>query len=40
MSDNSLFILLFWTGPIGLGFFFACLGVFIFLVSKSLPRKL
>lgn len=32
---DNLFVLLFWSGPIGLGFFLICLGIFIYLLSKS-----
>ena len=33
--ENTLFILLFWSGPIGLGIFFALLGIFIWLIAKA-----
>jgi len=32
---GSLFILLFWSGPIGIGSFLALLGVFIYLLAKA-----
>lgn len=32
---DNLFFVLFWSGPIGLGFFLLCLGGFIYLISKS-----
>ncbi len=32
---DDLFIVLFWSGPIGLGIFFALLGIFIFLLAKA-----
>ena len=35
MFSLPWFILLFWCGPIGLGFFLVCLGVFIYLISKA-----
>jgi len=44
MSD-TLFLLLYWTGPIGIGIFLICLGGMIYLIakanaiSKSLPKK-
>ncbi|MFC2072099.1 hypothetical protein ACFLUU_05240 [Chloroflexota bacterium] len=34
MAD-TLFLLLFWSGPIGLGIFLALLGVFIWLLAKA-----
>jgi hypothetical protein len=39
MDNLNLFFVLFWSGPIGLGFFLVCLGVFIYLVSKSRSFK-
>jgi hypothetical protein len=33
--EDTLFLVLFWSGPIGLGFFFLCLGTFIYLLSKA-----
>ena len=32
---DGLFVLLFWSGPIGLGAFLALLGVFIWLLAKA-----
>ena len=32
---NGLFVVLFWSGPIGLGVFFALLGVFIYLLARA-----
>ncbi len=32
---DELFLILFWSGPIGLGIFLALLGVFIFLLAKA-----
>lgn len=32
---DGLWLVLFWTGPIGLGIFFALLGVFIWLLAKA-----
>lgn len=32
---ETLFPILFWSGPIGLGIFFALLGVFIWLLAKA-----
>ena len=34
MAD-TLFLLLFWTGPIGVGIFLTCLGTMIWLLSKA-----
>ena len=34
MSD-TLFLLFYWTGPIGIGIFLVCLGTMIFLLSKA-----
>ena len=31
----DLWIILFWSGPIGLGIFLALLGVFIYLLAKA-----
>jgi len=36
---DNLWLVLFWSGPIGLGFFLLCLGMFIFLLSKSREKK-
>jgi hypothetical protein len=32
---GEVFVLLFWSGPIGLGAFLALLGVFIWLLAKA-----
>ena len=32
---DTLFLVLFWTGPIGIGGFLALLGVFIWLLAKA-----
>ena len=32
---DTLFLILFWSGPIGLGAFLALLGVFILLLAKA-----
>jgi len=34
MAD-TLFLLLFWTGPIGIGIFLVCLGGMLYLLSKA-----
>jgi len=34
MAD-TLFLLLFWTGPIGIGIFLVCLGTMIWLITKA-----
>jgi len=42
---EGLWLVFFWTGPIGIGLFLALLGVFIFLLAKAneinkrVPRK-
>jgi hypothetical protein len=33
--DGELFLVLYWTGPIGVGFFLACLGLMIYLLAKA-----
>ena len=33
--EDTLFLILFWSGPIGLGIFFALLGTFIWLLAKA-----
>jgi len=33
--EDTLFLLLFWSGPIGLGIFLALLGTFIWLRAKA-----
>ncbi len=32
---DNLWLILFWTGPIGVGIFLALLGVFIWLLAKA-----
>jgi hypothetical protein len=32
---ESMWLVLFWTGPIGVGFFLACLGAMILMLSKA-----
>ncbi len=32
---ETLYLILGWPGPIGIGIFLVCLGLFIFLVSKT-----
>jgi hypothetical protein len=32
---DELFLILFWSGPIGIGLFLALLGVFIWLLAKA-----
>ncbi len=32
---KELYLVLFWSGPIGIGLFLALLGVFIFLIAKA-----
>ncbi len=32
---QNLWLVLFWTGPIGVGIFLLCLGAFIFLLAKA-----
>jgi hypothetical protein len=34
MAD-TLFLLLYWTGPIGIGIFLVCLGSMLYLLSKA-----
>ena len=33
--ENTLFLLLYWTGPIGIGIFLLCLGAMIYLLTKA-----
>jgi TM2 domain-containing membrane protein YozV len=33
--ENTLFLLFFWTGPIGIGIFLVCLGTMIWLLSRA-----
>jgi uncharacterized membrane protein len=32
---DSMWLVLFWTGPIGVGIFLVCLGGMIYLISKA-----
>ena len=32
---ENLWLVLFWSGPIGVGIFLVCLGIFIWLLSKA-----
>jgi hypothetical protein len=32
---EGIWLVLFWTGPIGVGFFLACLGAMILMLSKA-----
>jgi hypothetical protein len=34
MAD-TLFLIFFWSGPIGIGIFLLCLGAMIYLISKA-----
>ena len=33
--ENTLFLLLFWSGPIGVGIFLVCLGAMLYLLAKA-----
>ena len=33
--EGNLWLILFWTGPIGLGIFLVCLGGMIYLIAKA-----
>ena len=33
--ENTLFLLLFWSGPIGVGIFLVCLGAMLYLIAKA-----
>ena len=33
--DGTLFLILSWTGPIGIGFFLVCLGAMLYLLTKA-----
>ncbi len=33
--ENTLFLLLFWSGPIGIGIFLVCLGAMLYLLAKA-----
>jgi hypothetical protein len=32
---DTLFLIRFWTGPIGVGIFLVCLGAMIYLIAKA-----
>jgi hypothetical protein len=32
---DNLWLILFWSGPIGVGFFLLCLGIMIWLLAKA-----
>jgi hypothetical protein len=41
---DNLWLVLFWSGPIGVGIFLVCLGTMIYLIAKAnaikgLPKK-
>ena len=36
---ESLWLVLYWTGPIGIGIFLLCLGGMIYLISKADAMK-
>ena len=33
--EDSLFLILFWSGPVGIGIFLVCLGAMIYMLSKA-----
>ncbi|MBA7561057.1 hypothetical protein ES708_02691 [subsurface metagenome] len=33
--EDTLFLVLFWTGPIGIGIFLLCLGGMLYLLAKA-----
>ena len=33
--EDTLFLLLYWSGPIGIGIFLVCLGVMLWLLAKA-----
>lgn len=33
--ENTLFMVLFWSGPIGIGIFLVCIGAMVYLLSKA-----
>jgi hypothetical protein len=35
LEMEGIWLVLFWTGPIGVGFFLACLGAMILMLSKA-----
>ncbi|HUU64298.1 MAG TPA: hypothetical protein VMX96_10350 [Dehalococcoidia bacterium] len=37
--EDTLFLLLFWSGPIGIGIFLVLLGTFIWLLAKADETK-
>jgi membrane protein implicated in regulation of membrane protease activity len=37
--EDTVFLLLFWSGPIGIGIFLVLLGTFIWLLSKAVETK-
>jgi uncharacterized membrane protein len=37
--EDTVFLLLFWSGPIGIGIFLVLLGTFIWLLSKADETK-
>ena len=39
LMEDTLFLVLYWTGPVGLGIFFAGLGYLIKCVAKAAKRK-
>jgi len=36
---DELWLVLFWSGPIGIGIFLVCLGIFIWLLQKADTMK-
>jgi hypothetical protein len=35
LEMEGIWLVLFWTGPIGVGFFLACLGAMVLMLSKA-----
>ena len=33
--ENTLFLVLFWSGPIGVGIFLVCLGAMLYLLARA-----
>ncbi len=33
--EDTIFLVLYWTGPIGIGIFLACLGAMLYLLTKA-----
>lgn len=33
--ENTLFLILFWSGPIGVGIFLVCLGAMLYLLARA-----